>query len=61
METNWTVPWPHREYIQRKMTAIQEYLEACEFQGVVPLRCTVSLLARKIREYRMEHKFYDCV
>jgi len=61
VDTNWTRPWPHREYVQRKLSAIQEYLAACELQEIPPLRCTVSLLARKIREYRTANKFYECV
>jgi len=62
VETNWTHPdFQHREYIQRKLTALQEYLTACEFMGLPPLRCTVSWLARKIREYRTENHYYDCV
>jgi len=61
VETNWTGPWPHREYIQRKMSAIREYLAACEFMGLPPLRCTVSWLARKIRDYRTENHYYECV
>ena len=62
MDTNWTHPdFQHEEYIRRKLGAMDEYLRLCEFQDVAPLRCTVSLLARKIREYRIEHKFYDCI
>ena len=60
LERTW-IRLGHRDYIRRKMFALGEYLRACEFQGMPPLRCTVSLLARKIREYRTEHKFYACV
>ena len=60
LEQTW-IRLGHRDYIRRKLFVLNEYLRACEFQGVAPLRCTVSLLARKIREYRTKHKFYDCV
>lgn len=43
------------------MAALDEYLRQCEFQELDPLRCVVNLLAAQIRNYRIEHKFYDCV
>ena len=61
MDTNWTWPCPHREYIRRKLDIIRDYLDLCDVQDMPPLRCTVGLLARKIREYRAENHFYDCV
>jgi len=51
----------HRDYIRRKLSAIRKYLAACAFMGLPPLRCAVSLLAWKIRKYRVANKFYDCV
>jgi hypothetical protein len=51
----------HADYIRRKLDLLWDYLRACEFQGLSPLRYTVGMLARQIREYRMVNKFYDCV
>ena len=62
METDWTHPhFQHQEYVRWKLEALGEYLTLCEFQGTAPLRCTVSLLARKLREYRTANRYYDCV
>jgi hypothetical protein len=60
LERTW-IRLGHRDYIRRKLSAIWEYLAVCESQGLPPLRCTVGFLARKIRAYRTEHHFYDCV
>jgi hypothetical protein len=51
----------HKQYIWRKLDALQEYLRLCGFRDVAPMRWTVRLLARKIRAYRVEHKYYDCI
>ena len=60
LERTW-IRLGHRVYIRRKLFALDEYLRACVFMGLPPLRCTVSLLARKIREYRIANKFYDVI
>ncbi len=51
----------HADYIRRKLGLLWDYLRACDFQGISPLRYTVGMLARQIWAYRIEHKYYDCV
>ena len=60
LEQTW-IRLGHRDYIRRKLFALDDYLRACEFMGLPPLRCTVSWLARKIRDYRTENHYYDCI
>lgn len=63
METTWTkadyrLP---RDYVRQKLAQLEGYRRVCDYQGMTPLRGTVAEMARHLRQYRFDHKFYDCV
>jgi hypothetical protein len=51
----------HRAFVQERVEVLQTYAASCEMHGVRPLSMATAALACMIRNYRWEHRFYDCV
>jgi len=61
METTWTDCRLPQVYVRQKLAQLEGYRRVCEYQGMTPLRGTVSEMARHLRQYRHDRAFYECV
>jgi len=51
----------YEDIMRRWLGILMAYLKASRVYGFTPMMGSVRLYARMMREFRIAHKFYDCV